>query len=94
MIRRLIELSPPSSDGKLEAMLNQCVAAGETDEDIPADEDPMKMCAATLESIPNSSDAVRCVACGALHSEKSSVETGQCVVCRSNFGSVKKSHGW
>ena len=94
MIRRLIELSPPSSDGKLEAMLNQCVAAGETDEDIPADEDPMKMCAATLESIPNSSNGVRCVACGALHSEKSSVETGQCVVCRSNFGSVKKSHGW
>ena len=62
MIRRLIELSPPSSDGKLEAMLNQCVAAGETDEDIPADEDPMKMCAATLESIPNSSNGVRCVA--------------------------------
>ena len=85
MIRRLMEISPPSSHGKLEAMLQQCVAAGETNNDIPADEDPMKMCAATLESIPKSSDGVRCVACGAMHSEKSSMETGQCVVCRSNF---------
>ena len=96
MIRRLIELSPPEGVKNLEAMLGQCTARGEVDENVPENEDATKICAATLESIPTTSNGITCHACGALHSTKAAFETGQCVICRSILAGARGSNngGW
>lgn len=96
MIRRLIELSPPEGVTNLEAMLAQCTARGEVDENVPQDEDAAKICAATLETIPTTSNGITCHACGALHSTKAAFETGQCVICRSILAGMRGSNsgGW
>ena len=85
MIRQLTAMSPSSGTTNLEAMLAQCTQRGEVNEDVPEDEDPRKMCAATLESIPITSNGIVCGCCDALHSTKAAFETGQCVVCRSTL---------
>jgi len=83
MITTLIAISPPEMVPSLQAMLKQCQAAGEIDTDVPADEDARKMCSATLKSIPATENGMTCANCGALHSTKAALETGQCVICRS-----------
>lgn len=91
MIKELMNISPAETLLNLQAMLRQCQSAGGVDSDIPENEDPAKMCAATLESIPKSQKGIHCTSCGALHSTKAAFETGQCVICRSTLSG--SSHG-
>jgi len=96
MIKDLMNISPAETLPNLEAMLRQCQSAGDVDFDIPENEDPAKMCAATLESIPKSQNGIHCTSCGALHSTKAAFETGQCVICRSTLSGSTHSvdHTW
>jgi hypothetical protein len=96
MIKELMNISPAETLPNLQAMLRQCQSAGDVDSDIPENEDPSKMCAATLESIPRSQNGIHCTSCGALHSTKAAFETGQCVICRSTLSGSSHSveHAW
>ena len=85
MITTLISISPPETSASLYGMLKQCQDVGQNDVNVPEDEDASKMCAATLDSIPKSQNGMTCKQCGALHSTKAALETGQCVICRSSL---------
>ena len=91
MIKDLMAISSASNLGNLEAMLAQCEMRGQRNDDVPETEDPKKMCAATLESIPKSANGIECNACGALHSTKAAFETGQCVICRSILAGTRQN---
>lgn len=85
MINALIAISPPETSSSLYGMLKQCQDSGLRDINVPEDEDARKMCAATLNSIPNTQNGMTCRQCGALHSTEVALETGQCVICRSSL---------
>ena len=91
MIKELMSITSSSNWGNLEAMLAQCEMRGQRNDDVPETEDPKKMCAATLESIPKSANGIECKACGALHSTKAAFETGQCVICRSTLAGTRQN---
>jgi hypothetical protein len=85
MLEELMRISPLEALPTLEVMLRQCHKEGGINRDVPENEDPSKICAATLESIPKGQNGIRCNSCGALHSTKAGSETGQCVICRSSL---------